>query len=341
MKKESVRTIAERTGTSATTVSRVLSGKAEKYRISTETERKVEEAARLCGYFPEMRKRSCISGAKTRNIGLVIPSVAENFYSMLSSSIITTNANLGFSTIIVDTQRNPVRERHEISNLISKGVDGLIISPCPSNLEFLEETSKTVPMVQVDDYVESTKISIVTSDNFDIGRRLTNILLNAGHTRILCMGGDDSNVNSERIRGYLSAMKEANLEPRLEGNSYEPEDNYQLFRQIMRSNDRPTGIVTLANGQSLGVMKAAISLGLSIPEDFSIVTVDDNRYMSFISPNITRINQSIDGMAVTCCNLLNDMLLGNRPNSTSMIRLKSTLIKGESVTAIPDQNPQW
>lgn len=331
MKKETVRTIAERTGTSATTVSRVLSGKADKYRISADTERKVKEAARLCGYFPEMRKRSCISGAKSRNIGLVIPSVAENFYSMLSSSIITTNANLGYSTIIVDTQRDPIRERHEISNLISKDIDGLIISPCPTNQEFLEEAMKKVPMVQVDDYVKSTKISIVTSDNYDIGRSLTNLLLNAGHSRILCLGGAESTVNSERIQGYLNAMKDAGLEPRLEGSSYEPEDNYQLIRQIMRSDDRPTGIVTLANGQSLGVMKAAISLGLNIPGDFSLVTVDDNRYMSFVSPNITRINQSIDGMAYTSCNLLNEMIHGRRPNSTSMIKLRSTLIEGESV----------
>lgn len=189
MKKETVRTIAERTGTSATTVSRVLSGKAGKYRISTDTEKRIKETARLCGYFPEMKKRSCISGIKSRNIGLVIPSVAENFYSMLSSSIITTNENLGFSTIIVDTHRDPVRERHEISNLISKGVDGLIISPCPNNMEFLEEALKKVPIVQVDNYVNSTKISTVTSDNVDIGRSLTNILLNAGHSRILCMGG--------------------------------------------------------------------------------------------------------------------------------------------------------
>ena len=48
---------------------------------------------------------------------------------------------------------------------------------------------KKVPIVQVDNYVNSTKISSVTSDNADIGRSLTNILLNAGHSKILCMGG--------------------------------------------------------------------------------------------------------------------------------------------------------
>lgn len=128
-------------------------------------------------------------------------------------------------------------------------------------------------------------------------------------------------------------MKDAGMAPRVEGNSYEPEDNYQLFRQIMCSDDRPTGIVTLANGQSLGVMKAAISLGLNIPEDFSLVTVDDNRYMKFVAPNITRISQSIDGMARTSCKLLNEMIQESRTNSTSIIRLKSTLIQGDSVAA--------
>ena len=128
-------------------------------------------------------------------------------------------------------------------------------------------------------------------------------------------------------------MKEAGLDPRVEGNSYEPEDNYQLFRQIMCSDDRPTEIVTLANGQSLGVMKAAISLGLNIPGDFSLVTVDDNRYMKFVAPNITRISQSIEGMAHTSCTRLNEMIQEGRSNSTSIIRLKSTLIQGDSVAA--------
>ncbi len=68
--------------------------------------------------------------------------------------------------------------------------------------------------------------------------------------------------------------------------------------------------------------------------------MDDNRYMKFVAPNITRISQSIEGMAHTSCTLLNGMIQEGRSNSTSIIRLKSTLIQGDSVAAYhPEPKP--
>ena len=101
----------------------------------------------------------------------------------------------------------------------------------------------------------------------------------------------------------------------------------------MKSSDLPTAIVTLANGQALGVLNAIVKLGLKVPDDISIVTVDDNKYMNLISPQITRAVQPLDNIAKLSCRTLNQVIKGEK-NGTSSITLSPMLIIGESVKNI-------
>jgi len=334
MKKETLDTIAAKAGVSKTTVSRVLNDSARKYRISEQTEKTVRKIAKEFNYNPRPVAKN-IRVNKSKIIGLIVPSIAEYFFASISSQIIRNNANHGYTTMLVEVQDNPAREKKEIENLISRNIAGMIIAPSSNIGQYLEFIDKEIPIIQIDRYIDGADISCVCSNNHHIGKFLTNYLVERGHRRIACIQGPTKiSSTSERIRGYVEAMKEADLEPYLYGESFDSQESFFQTLDLLRSEYRPSAILSLANGQALGIIKAANKLGFNIPDDLSVVTVDDNKYMNFISPSITRITQPMENMAKLCCESLYRRLDDPNSKNTSSVFLMSTLIEGDSVKAI-------
>lgn len=193
---------------------------------------------------------------------------------------------------------------------------------------------KVVPVVQIDRYLQSAAISSVCSNNYYIGREITEIMIRNGHRRIACMCGTRG-VSSceERISGYCDAMTEAGLELSMFGNTFDSQESFLCAKEFLSSEDRPSALVSLANGQFIGILKAAQRLNLRIPDDLSAITVDDNKYMNFITPAITRMAQSMEDMASTCCQILYSRLNGN-DSGVKHIRLLPRLIPGNSIQSL-------
>ena len=126
---DTLASIAEKAQCSVSTVSRVLSGKAEKYRISEATVARVREVAEQSNYTPSLLAKGLRAG-KTDTIGLLIPGVDDTFFSGIASCIIAEAKNVGYTTIVVDTQENVKNECEGLSTLLARKVDGIIAVPC-------------------------------------------------------------------------------------------------------------------------------------------------------------------------------------------------------------------
>lgn len=323
--------MAERLGYSATTISRVLSGKAEKYRISPDTVNAVLREARRCNYSPSVAAQS-LRTRRSNTIGLLLPSVANPYFADMASVIITELNSAGYTTIVVDTMESEQRLSESARSLISRQVDGILAVPCGEKGMDLEMLSAQIPVVLIDRYYEDTSLPYVTTNNYQGGLDATRHLLSRGHTRISCIQGVQSSMpNKERVRGYVKAMEDEGLAQDIDiiGNEFSVQNGYLETKLLMSRAQRPTAIFALSNTIMLGALKAIREAGLRIPEDVALISFDNNLYMDYMTPSITRISQPVEDMAKLAVKILLDKIKG-ASNCSSQLRLSPIMVAGES-----------
>lgn len=323
--------MAERLGCSATTISRVLSGKAEKFRISEATVKAVLREARRCNYTPSATAQ-ILRTKKSNTIGLLLPSVANPYFADMASVIISELSDSNFTTIVVDTMESEQKLNESARSLISRQVDGLIAVPCGENGEEMEMLSGHTPLVLIDRYYENTSLPFVTTNNYQGGLDATKHLLSRGHSRITCIQGVQSSMpNKERVRGYCRAMEEVGLAENINivGNEFSVQNGYLEAKLLMSREIRPTAIFALSNTIMLGALKAIREAGLSIPQDVALISFDNNLYMDYMTPSITRISQPVEDMSKLAVKILLDKLDGES-NCNSQLRLSPMMVAGES-----------
>ena len=329
--KETLSSMAERLGCSATTISRVLSGKAEKYRISEATVKAVLREVRRCNYTPSATAQ-ILRTKKSNTIGLLLPSVSNPYFADMASVIISELSDSNFTTIVVDTMESEQKLNESARSLISRQVDGLIAVPCGENGEEMEMLSGYTPLVLIDRYYENTSLPFVTTNNYQGGLDATKHLLSRGHSRITCIQGVQSSMpNKERVRGYCRAMEEAGLAENINivGNEFSVQNGYLEAKLLMSREIRPTAIFALSNTIMLGALKAIREAGLSIPQDVALISFDNNLYMDYMTPSITRISQPVEDMSKLAVKILLDKLDG-KSNCNSQLRLSPMMVAGES-----------
>ena len=335
MKTETLSSISARTGWSITTISRVLNGKGDKYRIPKSTQEAVMHEVRRCGYVPAGTAQNLRNG-KTGLIGLLLPSVANPFFADMASVIISEMYKESYTTIVVDTMEDESYLLESMKTLLSRQVEGIIAAPSGEEGLMAEKINNSLPVVLVDRYYEGTTLSYVTANNYQGSFDATEYLIEMGHRRIACLQGATSSMpNKERVRGYVEAMKGEGLSDYilLSGNEFSIRNGYLETKLLLGRREIPTAIFTLSNTILLGAIKAIREAGLRIPEDISLLTFDDNLYMDYMTPVITRVSQPVDDMARLASKLLLDSL-SSADRVASQLRLAPALILGESVRRI-------
>ena len=202
--------VARAAGVGTTTVSRVINGGD---RVSAKTLALVRRVIEDMGYRPNQAAR-VLKGHRTKTIGLVIPSIADPFFSSCAEAAHAV-AKANDSLLIVTTSHNdPHSELENLNILISHRVDGLIVAPANSQSEGLRDLLKhlTIPVVAVDRPVSDSMVTAVFSDNFNGARSATQHLIEHGYKRIVCLTGESTLFTiQERIRGYQDAMESAGM----------------------------------------------------------------------------------------------------------------------------------
>ncbi len=333
--KSTLETIAERTGFSTSTVSRVLSGKAKDGRISEKTSEIIRKAADDIGYTPNILAQNLRKG-RTFTIGLVVPDISNPYFAEITSVIVAEAKKSGYTTIVTDTMENEAAQNDSVCALVSRKVDGMIIVPCGSDPRFLEEiNAQTAPVILVDRYFEDSRLPYVATNNWQGGFDGTNILLRNAHRKIACIQGNlDSTPNRRRIEGYKAALRKAGLEEeeRIVGNDFTVQNGYIETKLLLGSPERPTAIFALSNTIGLGAIRAIREAGLRIPEDISIVSFDNNIYLDYLVPAVTRIGQRVEEMGRMAVKLLLESIRGQRKLG-SQIELSTETILRDSVAS--------
>lgn len=336
----SQKTIAITLGYSISTVSRVLSGKYEKYRISDETANLILKTAEEMGYIPDELARS-LKTNKSNTIGLIIPDIANPHFATIAKIIENEARKVGYSIVLSDSQESSEGESESIHLLKSRRVDGIIICPVGSDSTDLKRIIElNIPLVIADRIIKGLKCPFVVSDNYRGALEAVRHLIHMNHRSIACIQGKtDTSVNDERVRGFRDAHVESSIplnEKLIVGNNFGKQNGYIWTKIILKRNPRPTAILGLSNLISLGAIKAIYENGLSIPEDISLICFDEQPYSAYMRTPMTTIAQQTNEIGQIAFNLLiseiNGIFHGEKiSNENNGVIIPTELIQRDSV----------
>ena len=197
--------------------------------------------------------------------------------------------------------------------------------------------SRAIPFVIIDPAGDpAPDVPSVGSANWSGGLVATRHLIELGHTRIAAITGrDDMMCSFARVDGFRSAMNSAGLEIDdrfVRFGNFHVDGGRSIALELLSLPDRPTAIFAGSDLQALGVIEAARTLGLRVPDDLSIVGYDDLQLAQWSSPALTTVHQPLTAMAEEAARLV--IRMSETPlDSAPRMDLATRLVVRESTAA--------
>lgn len=294
--KVSIKQVAELAGVSIATVSRCLN---QPEQVKEATRAKVEKAIAETGYLPNALARDIRRG-HTNIILVALPSIGDPFFTEVMAGLSSVADQHGFSIAINETEFNTLTAQEIGSILMSRQADGIILlaSDFPFGSEALDLAGRRGQPIVIGCEAISEDLSRFPSvhiDNVAAAKEATDFLISQGHRKIAFIAGTRTSLLTvDRERGYLTAMREAGLEPE-PGWVVEGKQNLagamEATRKLLEHAHRPTAIFCATDEMAIGSLHTVKSHGLSVPADISIMGFDDIRYAAVTDPPLTTIAQ--------------------------------------------------
>lgn len=333
--------VARAAGVGTTTVSRVINGGD---RVSPKTLARVRRVIQAMGYMPNQAAR-VLKGDRTKTIGLIIPSIADPFFSSCAEAAQAV-ARANDSLLIVTASHNdPHIEIENLNILISHRADGLILAPANSRSQVLREMLNrlSVPVVAMDRPVANSSIASVLTDNFKGAKSATQHLIDHGYKRIVCMTGESTLFTiQERIRGYRAGVEAAGLSYMLNTSIKDYKSAEYAIESMFAGADPPDALFTLKNSTTIFAFEALQKHNIPVPKRVALVGFDDFELASTVRPSISVVQQPVEEIGRVTAELLFEQLLGERNNARTgnskrarQITLETRLIRRASCGCSP------
>ncbi len=300
--------IAQQTGFSVSTVSRVLHDHSNKYKISAETKKLIRKVAEELGYRPNKLARG-LRLNQTHEIGVIVPDISNPFFATLVKSIAGELRKSGYSIFVYDADENTAIEAESIKILLEKKVDGLIIASVGQEVNHLKQIETAgVPWVMVDRCFDHLAVDAVSVDNFRGAYLATQYLIREGHRLIAFIQGlPGTYVNEGRLQGYKQALQESNLpldERLIVGDDFRNYNGYLETKLLLKLQEPPTAIFTAGDLIAMGALEALREDHYRVPQDVSLITFDDPSFATYLSPALTTVAQPVEKMGEMAVKLL-------------------------------------
>jgi LacI family transcriptional regulator len=307
MKSVNIKELASELKLSVSTVSKALH---DSYEISDKTKRRVLEAAARLNYVPHAYASS-LRGRKTKTIGIVIPEVADSFFSLAINGIESVAKEKGYHVLICLTHESFDNEKAILKEFQGGRVDGVLMSVSRETAQsdhINDLISNGVPLIFFDRICEDVATAKITTDDFESAYKATVHLIEQGCTSIFFLNISDSlSISNKRLQGYLLALKDHQLQSRKEQIILCTDDarqNYELLKNIMERDNRPDGVVASVEKLTTPVYKVCADLNLKIPADVKVVCFSNLETASILNPSLTTITQPAFEMGKTAASLL-------------------------------------
>lgn len=325
-----VNDVARIAGVSPITVSRVINNTGY---ISQATREKVEKAIKELGYVPNSLARG-LRSKRTNTLALIVTDITNPYFTVMARGVEDAAGASDYTVIYCNTDESVAKEEKYANILAQRQVDGVLLVPAGGNantVKFLQANG--IAVVVLDRRIPGVETDFVCSDSKTGADRLVKLLLELKHKRIAMITGPKNiSTSFERVSGYEQAMAEAGLlkNELVYYGGFNQHSGYELTKQAMLQASAPTAILGANNFIMIGIIKALTDLGLSVPDDVSVVGFDDLPESMLVRPFLTVAAQPAYKMGEMAADLLLKRISSQLSEDCQEVILPTEIIKRES-----------
>lgn len=336
MKNISIVDVAKRAGVSVTTVSRVINNV--DYPIASKTRERVLKAIDELQYTPN----SAAQGLKRKFsniIGLIVRDISDSYFGEIANGVTNRASQLGYLSFVCNTGRNPEDElkyhdilwQHRVKGIIMAG-GGLDQPNYKRKLENQLVRHAKYGLKIVSLAPQGIEIPYVKINDFKAGKKVTEYMIERGHTKIGFIGGPEKVFTSiERLEGFKAALGDAGIkyDKKYIGTSdFSQKGGYEACNLLISKIKDLTAICCANDNIAIGAMSAIREHGFSIPKDISIISIGDMKEARYTNPSLTTLqipHYEMGQMAVDAITQWKDKV---------EITLNTSILERDSVRAI-------
>jgi LacI family repressor for deo operon, udp, cdd, tsx, nupC, and nupG len=315
-KRITIRDVAQRAGTSESTVSRVLNKTDTTISISEETRERVIRAAQELDYQPHPLAQA-LRGKGTHLLGVIVREIDDPFFIELIETISNEATERGYDLVLGYARSDP-QQALELSEILDlRHCDGLFLlgdlKESPDDRTFLKKMAERYLVVSVcrgsGELVNDT-VS-VSCDNRKGAFAALSYLHKLGHHRIAFVDGSRLADIGERKEAYLEFMASrcgSSCREYIQSDENSYQGGYRATKRLLSLPETPTAIFASDDGMAVGVLKAASDMGYRVPRDVSVIGFDDIKIAAYLQPSLTTVRQPIESIGRQAVDLMLKMV---------------------------------
>lgn len=326
--------VAREARVSMATVSRVVNNNPN---VKPQTRKKVYEAIERLGYRPNAVARG-LASKKTTTVGVVIPDIANANFAEVARGIEDIANMYHYNIILSNADKRKDKEIRVINTLLEKQVDGLLFMGGMVTDEHLQAfNTSNVPIVLCATTDEKGAMPSVDIDHEGAAFDAVSKLIREGHRAIAMISGtlQDPANGYARFQGYKRALEQAGIpyrEDYVRVGNYRYESGIEATDYFLKLAERPTAIFAATDEMAIGAIHCLQDAGLSVPEDVSVISVDNSRIASMVRPMLTTVAQPMYDIGAVSMRLLTK-LMKKESVDQAKVTLPHELIERRSVAA--------
>lgn len=322
--------VAKKAGVGVSTVSYVLN-RTGLDKVGQQTQKKILQVAKDLNYRPSTVARGLRTGHSFL-IGVLISEITSSFVPELLQGIeeILLESHYG---MLLSTYHTSMDMCSKIDFMLQKNIDAAIVltDARKEYNQHYHKLQKSIPLVGIGEHELDINIPRVYTDGIQIGEIATEYLVNSGHTRIGCIG-----ISSKRFEGIANTLEKygIKLDEDLQAfkcNKFEYAAN--AVEYYLEKGKMPTAVICYSDEIAAGFIAAANKHGIKIPEDVSIIGVDDTTIAKMLTPALTTVSQPKIEQGEYAAKLAID-LIKQSPLKQQRIVLSPFIIERESCISL-------
>jgi LacI family transcriptional regulator len=283
--------VAREAGVSPSTVSRIVSGITPVHKEKREA---VERAIKTLGYRPNLFARSFKTGS-TMTMGVIVPDIESPFYARALKGIEAGLLGTDYVPLVVSGLWDQSQQLERVRALMGRRIDGLIILTNGFEDAQILEFAQRQPVAVMGSSLAAHHVCARRFDQVRGGYLATQHLLALGHREIVHIAGAAGNPDAtDRIAGYTQALAEANIAfapERIVQGGFDEASGLHAMNVLLMRGTRFSAVFAANDQCAFGARLALHQRGLRVPEDVSLVGVDDLPVSAFVTPPLTTVRQ--------------------------------------------------
>jgi LacI family transcriptional regulator len=328
-----IRTVAAQAKVSIATVSRTINDSSA---VSERLQKRVWQAINQLNYFPNTHARTLVSG-RSHLLGIIVENITNPFFPELMQSFEAIAVAHGYEILVSSSNSDPVVLSRCVRRMLERKVDGVAVMTFGEEEPLLDQlVHHDVPLVLAEFRLDDPKAATILMDYATGIHAAVCHLVKLGHTKIAFLSGPHKLHSAmTRANDFRTAMEASGLEIQ---KKWIIECDHTLkggvagFKKLQALTARPTAVMCSNDLTAIGVLRAAYMGGLRVPDDLSVIGLDDISFAEFTLPPLTTIRLSRVDLAHVAFEALRQQIEepGNPKMQREFLASTSLIVRGST-----------